>query len=107
MSYLDVIKYYYLSLIPRVCVPVPPSCVHRDNRFISYIRKIISSDYMTQLLIQVLDISRLDTLTFNHLDNIIISSITYCESDSNESSVTTVHSSKGITKYLFLFSILK
>ncbi len=32
MSYLDVIKYYYLSLSPRLRVPVPPSCVHRDRR---------------------------------------------------------------------------
>ncbi len=24
------IKDYYLSLCPRLCVPVPPSCVHRD-----------------------------------------------------------------------------
>ncbi len=30
---LDVsIKYYYLSLCPRLRVPVPPSCVHRDRR---------------------------------------------------------------------------
>ncbi len=30
-SCLDVsIKYYYLSLCPRLRVPVPPSCVHRD-----------------------------------------------------------------------------
>ncbi len=26
-----VIKYYHLSLYPRLRVPVPPSCVHRDN----------------------------------------------------------------------------
>ncbi len=26
------IKYYYLSLYPRLHVPVPPSCVHRDRR---------------------------------------------------------------------------
>ncbi len=26
------IKYYYLSLYPRLRVPVPPSCVHRDRR---------------------------------------------------------------------------
>ncbi len=26
-----VIKYYNLSLYPRLRVPVPPSCVHRDN----------------------------------------------------------------------------
>ncbi len=33
LSCLDVsIKYYYLSLRPRV--PVPPSCVHRDNIYI-------------------------------------------------------------------------
>ncbi len=32
LSYLDVIKYYYLSLYPRLRVPVPPSCVHRDRR---------------------------------------------------------------------------
>ncbi len=25
------IKYYYLSLRPRLRVPVPPSCVHRDK----------------------------------------------------------------------------
>ncbi len=31
-SCLDVIKYYYLSLRPRLRVPVPPSCVHRDRR---------------------------------------------------------------------------
>ncbi len=30
VSCLDVIKYYYLSLRPRLRVPVPPSCVHRD-----------------------------------------------------------------------------
>ncbi len=29
-SCLDVIKDYYLSLSPRLRVPVPPSCVHRD-----------------------------------------------------------------------------
>ncbi len=29
---LDVIKDYYLSLRPRLRVPVPPSCVHRDRR---------------------------------------------------------------------------
>ncbi len=27
-----VIKYYHLSLYPRLRVPVPPSCVHRDRR---------------------------------------------------------------------------
>ncbi len=33
LSCLDVsIKYYYLSLRPRLRVPVPPSCVHRDSR---------------------------------------------------------------------------
>ncbi len=32
LSCLDVIKYYYLSLRPRLRVPVPPSCVHRDRR---------------------------------------------------------------------------
>ncbi len=33
---LDVlIKYYYLSLCPRLRVPVPPSCVHRDRRHVS------------------------------------------------------------------------
>ncbi len=42
-SCLDVIKYYYLSLRPRLRVPVPPSCVHRDNMgvlriFIMYIQ---------------------------------------------------------------------
>ncbi len=32
MSCLDVlIKYYILSLYPRLRVPVPPSCVHRDS----------------------------------------------------------------------------
>ncbi len=32
LSCLDVlIKYYYLSLYPRLRVPVPPSCVHRDT----------------------------------------------------------------------------
>ncbi len=32
LSYLDVlIKYYYLSLCPRLRVPVPHSCVHRDR----------------------------------------------------------------------------
>ncbi len=32
LSCLDVyIKYYYLSLSPRLRVPVPPSCVHRDR----------------------------------------------------------------------------
>ncbi len=31
-SCLDVIKDYYLSLRPRLRVPVPPSCVHRDRR---------------------------------------------------------------------------
>ncbi len=32
LSCLDVlIKYYYLSLRPRLRVPVPPSCVHRDS----------------------------------------------------------------------------
>ncbi len=31
LSCLDVsIKYYYLSLHPRLRVPVPPLCVHRD-----------------------------------------------------------------------------
>ncbi len=28
----DVIKDYYLSLRPRLCVLVPPCCVHRDRR---------------------------------------------------------------------------
>ncbi len=28
------IKYYYLSLRPRLRVPVPPSCVHRDNNIV-------------------------------------------------------------------------
>ncbi len=33
MSCLDVlIKYFHLSLYPRLRVPVPPSCVHRDRR---------------------------------------------------------------------------
>ncbi len=32
MSCLVLIKYYYLSLCPRLRVPVPPSCVHRDRR---------------------------------------------------------------------------
>ncbi len=33
LSCLDVsIKYYYLSLYPRLRVPVPPSCVHHDKR---------------------------------------------------------------------------
>ncbi len=33
LSCLDVlIKYYYLSLYPRLRVLVPPSCVHRDRR---------------------------------------------------------------------------
>ncbi len=32
LSCLDVIKYYYLSLRPRLRVLVPPSCVHRDRR---------------------------------------------------------------------------
>ncbi len=33
MSSPDVfIKYYHLSLNPRLRVPVPPSCVHRDRR---------------------------------------------------------------------------
>ncbi len=33
LSCLDVsIKYYYLSLRPRLRVPVPPSCVHRDRK---------------------------------------------------------------------------
>ncbi len=32
MSSPDVfIKYYNLSLYPRLRVPVPPSCVHRDS----------------------------------------------------------------------------
>ncbi len=32
LSCLDVlIKYYHLSLYPRLRVPVPPSCVHRDR----------------------------------------------------------------------------
>ncbi len=31
LSCLDVIKDYYLSLSPRLRVPVPPSCVHRDS----------------------------------------------------------------------------
>ncbi len=31
-SCLVLIKYYYLSLRPRLRVPVPPSCVHRDRR---------------------------------------------------------------------------
>ncbi len=30
-SCLDVIKDYYLSLRPRLRVPVPPSCMHRDK----------------------------------------------------------------------------
>ncbi len=29
---LVLIKYYYLSLRPRLRVPVPPLCVHRDTR---------------------------------------------------------------------------
>ncbi len=29
-----VIKYYHLSLYPRLRVPVPPSCVHRDTHVI-------------------------------------------------------------------------
>ncbi len=32
LSCLVVIKDYYLSLHPRLRVPVPPSCVHRDRR---------------------------------------------------------------------------
>ncbi len=32
LSCLVVIKDYYLSLRPRLRVPVPPSCVHRDRR---------------------------------------------------------------------------
>ncbi len=33
LSCLDIyIKDYYLSLYPHLCVPVPPSCVHRDRR---------------------------------------------------------------------------
>ncbi len=32
MSCLVFIKDYYLSLCPRLRVPVPPSCVHRDRR---------------------------------------------------------------------------
>ncbi len=33
LSCFDVsIKYYYLSLRPRLRVPVPPSCVHHDRR---------------------------------------------------------------------------
>ncbi len=32
LSSPDVIKYYYVSLRPRLRVPVPPSCVHRDRR---------------------------------------------------------------------------
>ncbi len=36
LSCLDVsIKYYYLSLRPRLRVPVPPSCVHRDSMSIT------------------------------------------------------------------------
>ncbi len=31
LSCLDVIKYYHLSLYPRLRVPVPPSCVHCDS----------------------------------------------------------------------------
>ncbi len=33
-SCLDVIKYYYLSLYPRLRVPVPPLCVHRDKALV-------------------------------------------------------------------------
>ncbi len=32
LSCLDVSKDYYLSLSPRLRVPVPPSCVHHDRR---------------------------------------------------------------------------
>ncbi len=32
LSCLVIIKDYYLSLRPRLRVPVPPSCVHRDRR---------------------------------------------------------------------------
>ncbi len=32
-SCLDVIKDYYLSLRPRLRVPVPPCCAHRDKWF--------------------------------------------------------------------------
>ncbi len=36
LSCLDVlIKDYYLSLCPRLRVPVPPSCVHRDTDMIN------------------------------------------------------------------------
>ncbi len=38
---LDVlIKYYYLSLYPRLRVPVPPSCVHRDNCMDGHLLKL-------------------------------------------------------------------
>ncbi len=36
LSCLDVlIKYYHLSLYPRLRVPVPPSCMHRDSVLVS------------------------------------------------------------------------
>ncbi len=42
MSCLDVlIKYYHLSLYPRLRVPVPPSCVHRDNGTLPFLKKLI------------------------------------------------------------------
>ncbi len=34
LSCLDVIKYYYLRLRPRLHVLVPPSCVHRDSMYV-------------------------------------------------------------------------
>ncbi len=42
MSCLDVlIKYYHLSWYPRLRVPVPPSCVHRDTSTLFFAHLIV------------------------------------------------------------------
>ncbi len=53
MSCLDVlIKYYHLSLYPRLRVPVPPSCVHCDiNDICASLKYERMIDYSYQLFL--------------------------------------------------------
>ncbi len=53
LSCLDVsIKYYYLSLCPRLRVPVPPSCVHHDSNKVATVVVLCTCPF-TQVILKM------------------------------------------------------
>ncbi len=59
------IKDYYLSLRPHLRVPVPPSCVHRDN-FTALVERFIFLEKIWHVLYLIYSISKIIDIEANH-----------------------------------------